>query len=173
MWMLFGPAWALILVQLIVLPAIVVGGLAVLFRLSQVGSPEWVHRIGGPRTWKFNLWHMMAAVIVAAPVLLAFEAGPTGERLFALTLLALWVLSWFVRTWCNEFVFLMGLRDDDLPGRNDKLIWSIVLVAFAPIGIWLFRSYRLAHWPGPKFVSVSYSPLDPEPARRESAAQPA
>ena len=57
---------------------------------------------------------------------------------------------WFVRNWQKEFVFLMGLRDDDFPGRHDKLIWAIVLLAFAPIGVWIFRSYRLAHWPEPK-----------------------
>ncbi len=43
----------------------------------------------------------------------------------------------------------MGLRDDDFPGRHDKLIWVLVFV-FAPVGAWFFRSYRLAHWPEPK-----------------------
>jgi hypothetical protein len=44
----------------------------------------------------------------------------------------------------------MGLRDDDFPGRNDKLIWVLVLLVFAPLGPWLFRSYRVAHWPQPE-----------------------
>ncbi len=160
------------LAALIIAPALIVGAIALLFHLSRVGSPEWIRRLGaGPRAWKFNLWHMMAAVIVAALLLLVFESGPTEERRFALTLLALWVLSWFVRAWCHEFVFLMGLRDEDLPGRHDKLIWVAVLLAFAPIGVWLFRDYRLAHWPAPK--TMMYPELNPEPARRDAAAQPA
>ena len=28
----------------------------------------------------------------------------------------------------------MGLRDDEFPGRHDKLIWVFVLFAFAPVG---------------------------------------
>jgi hypothetical protein len=41
-------------------------------------------------------------------------------------------------------------RDDDFPRHPDKLIWALVLLVFAPIGDWLCRSYRLAHWPEPK-----------------------
>ena len=47
----------------------------------------------------------------------------------------------------------MGLRDDDFPGRNDKLIWVFLLLLLAPVGAWLFRSYRLAHWPQPERTS--------------------
>jgi len=32
----------------------------------------------------------------------------------------------------------MGLRDDDFPGRNDKLIWVLMLLVFAPVDPWLF-----------------------------------
>ena len=60
------------------------------------------------------------------------------------------VLCLYLRSWRDEFIFLMGLRDDDFAGRNDKLIWVLVLLVFAPVGVWLFRSYRLAHWPQPK-----------------------
>ncbi|MGP0064690.1 MAG: hypothetical protein ACLQGP_13965 [Isosphaeraceae bacterium] len=155
-------------------PAFALGGLAILFHLSRVGSPEWVRRLGGDaRPWKFNLWQIMALVVVAALLFHAISGPPDEGRVFSFLLLCLGVLIWFVRNWCNEFVFLMGLRDDDFPGRNDKLIWAIVLMAFAPISVWLFRSYRLAHWPGPKFVPVDYSPPDPEPPGRETAAMPA
>ena len=76
---------------------------------------------------------------------------------------------WFVRNWQKEFVFLMGLRDGDFPGRHDKLIWAVVLTAFAPVGVWFFRAYRLAHWPEPAPA------IDPERGTEESegaAAQP-
>jgi len=160
------------LASLIIVPAMVVGAFALLFHLSRVGSMEWARRIGGgPRTWKFNLWHLMGAAIFAALLLLVFESGPSEERLLAITLLAVWILAWFVRTWCNEFVYLMGVRDEDLPGRHDKLIWVALLLAFAPVGVWLFRSYRLAHWPAPK--PMMDHELDPEPAARGASAQPA
>jgi uncharacterized membrane protein YhaH (DUF805 family) len=155
------------------LPAAVVGGLALLFRLSRVGSPEWVRRIaGGPRARRFNLWHMMAAVIVTGLLLVALTAPPGEEKGFAAVLLSLGILAWFVRSWCNEFVFLMGLRDEDFPGRNDKLIWAVVLLAFAPISVWLFRTFRAAQWPQTKFVSVDYSEFREEPGTG-TAAQPA
>jgi hypothetical protein len=159
------------LFPLIVLPATVIGGFALLFHLSNIGSPEWIRRVGtGPRAWKFNLWQIMTSVVVVALLLQAARAGPEQSAL-SIMLLALGVLAWFVRTWCNEFVFLMGLRDDDFPGRNDKLIWAVVLLAFAPFSVWFFRSYRLAHWPQPKFVSVDYSEPDQEP-EGQPAAQP-
>jgi len=56
----------------------------------------------------------------------------------------------YLRTWRDEFIFLMGLRDNDFPGRNDKLIWVLVLLVFASVSAWLFRSYRLAHLPEPE-----------------------
>ena len=43
----------------------------------------------------------------------------------------------------------MGLRDGDFPGRNDKLIWAVMLLFFAPASIWLFRGV-LATPTGPK-----------------------
>jgi hypothetical protein len=148
----------------IVLPAALVGGLALLFRLSRIGSPEWVRRFSaGPRAWRFNLWHMMAAAIVTALLLHAFSGPPTDDRAFSLVILCLGVLAWFVRSWCNEFVFLMSRRDEEFPGRNDKLIWAIVLLVFAPVSVWLFRSFRLAYWPATKFVTVDYSELHEEP----------
>jgi prepilin signal peptidase PulO-like enzyme (type II secretory pathway) len=133
----------------LVLPALMVGTSAVIFGLGQVVSLEGLRRIGR-NLWpfQFNLWQMMTGVALAAFVLMVFEWR--YERIMIFTLISLLVLAWFVRNWRNEFVFLMGLRDDDLPGRNDKLIWAILLVAFAPLSIWFFRSYRLAHWPEPE-----------------------
>jgi hypothetical protein len=157
---------------LIGIPAIVVGTFAVLFGLSRVASPEWIRRIGNdPRTWTFNLWQIMAVVGVAALVLHVLS-GPHNGGAFSAVLLCLIVLTWFVRAWCHEFVFLMGLRDDDLPGRNDKLIWAVVLLVFAPFGVWLFRSYRLAHWPAGKIVSPNDFEPHPE-TLGGTATQPA
>src|SRR5262245_48492541 len=124
----------------IVLPAMVVGFCALLFGLCVV-SLEWIRQIGsGLRAWKLKLWHLMATVLVAALLFHVLCGPPSDGRLLSLLLLSLLVLSWFVRAWCNEFVRLMNLRDDDFPGRNDKLIWALVLLAFAPISVWFFRS---------------------------------
>jgi hypothetical protein len=157
----------------LVLPATLIGGFALLFRLARIGSPEWVRRVaGGPRAWRFNLWHLLAAVIATALLVHAFLGPPTEERVLSLVVLCLWVLGWFVRSWCNEFVFLMSRRDEEFPGRNDKVIWAIALLLFAPVSVWLFRSFRLAHWPATKFVSVDDSELHREPGAA-TATQPA
>jgi hypothetical protein len=66
--------------------------------------------------------------------------------------------------WVHEFVHLMGLRDDELPGRFDKLVWVFVLVATGPVGAWAFRSYRTGCWP---------APLTEAEAARRRAAKPA
>jgi len=155
----------------IVMPAMVVGFFAVLFALSRLTSLDGISRIASDvRSWKFNLWHMMAVVVVAALLLTAFSGPPREGAVLAIVLLSLAVLAWFVRVWCDEFVFLMGLRDEDLPGRNDKLIWAVVLLILSPISVWLFRSYHVAHWPEPK--SVTHPELDPEPTGRRSATMP-
>ena len=152
----------------IVLPAVVIGFFALLFGLARILPPERLRRIGRAQ---FTLWHMMIVVVVTALLLSALAArGPAGA--FPIILLALLVLAWFVRVWCNQFVFLMGLRDDDFPGRHDKLIWVFVLFAFAPISVWFFRSYRWAHWPEPEPEPGSPAPLRKE-APRGAATQPA
>jgi hypothetical protein len=159
------------LALLIFLLALVVGLSAMLFGLGQVVSWEGLRR-SRRRLWplQFNLWQMMTGVAVTALVLVTFEWG--YGAVLALILSSLFVLAWFIRNWCQEFVFLMGLRDDDLPGRNDKLIWAVVLLAFAPLSVWFFRSYRLAHWPAPKSVSEIEAERQPEP-QRGAATQPA
>ena len=60
------------------------------------------------------------------------------------------VVVGFTVAWVREFLFLMALRDEDLPGRFDKPIWAAVLIVLAPLGLFLFRSHRLAHWPEPE-----------------------
>jgi hypothetical protein len=115
---------------------------------------------------------MMTGVAVAALLLMIFEWG--YERILFMTLVSLLVLAWFLRNWRDEFVFLMGLGDGDFPGRHDKVTWVVMLTAFAPIGVWFFRAYRLAHWPEPE--PAPSAGIDPERATEEAggaAAQPA
>jgi hypothetical protein len=131
----------------IVLAALAIGVLSAILCFSQVLDPEQrrdlKYRI---RIRQFTIGQMMAAIVVAGLALHALSGPGRGGGL-SVVLLFLLLLIWFVRNWQREFVFLMGLRDSDLPGRHDKLIWATVLMAFAPIGVWFFRSYRLAHWP--------------------------
>src|SRR5262249_53339722 len=95
-------------------------------------------------------------------------SGPGAPPSFIL--LSLVFLGWFVRNWRKEFVFLIGLRGEDFPRRHDKLIWVAVVLFLAPVGVWVFPAYRLAHWPEPAPVIV------PEHRSEEAggtAAQPA
>jgi hypothetical protein len=163
----------ILIVSAIVLSAFVVAFFALLFNLGQWLSPERLRRISrGLWPFQMNLWHMMVAVAVAAFVTLAVAGGFVFA--LAVTIGAVLVLAWFARVWCHEVVFLMGLRDDDLPGRNDKLIWLIMLILVAPIGPWLFRSFRLAHWPTPAPAHESQTQTHAEsPGTTTAAAQPA
>lgn len=56
----------------------------------------------------------------------------------------------FGMAWLREFHILIQLSDDIFPGRNDKLIWGLLLIVLPPVGVWLFRNYRMAHWPDVK-----------------------
>jgi hypothetical protein len=53
----------------------------------------------------------------------------------------------FARAWLREFAFLMHVGDDAFPGRNDKLIWAVLLIVLPPVGLYLFRAHRRAYWP--------------------------
>jgi hypothetical protein len=157
------------LALLIVVPAFVVAFFGALFGLAHVLSPERLRRIR-ENLWPLRLtrWQMMTAVAVAGFLILAFAQG------YAVALAVLFIsfvaLAWFVRAWCHEFVFLMGLRDQDFPGRHDKLVWAFLLFTFAPLTVWLFRAYRRAHWPEP--VAEYQAELHPK-AQAKPTAQPA
>jgi hypothetical protein len=147
--------------------ALVIGFFALLFGLARLFPQERLREVGsGLRVMRYNLWHMMAVVAVAALLLFALTSGPAGA-MFSSILLCLLILAWFVRAWCDQFVFLMGMGDDDFPGRHDKLIWVFLLLAFAPIAVWFFKSYRLAHWPAPEPARLRPEPVGP------TATQPA
>lgn len=139
------------LALLLFLPALAVGLFAAIFGLGRVLSPGGLGRISrGPWPLQWNLWQMMTGVALAALLLMIVEWGHEGYLLIAVA--SMIVLAWFVRNWREEFVFLMGLRDDEFPGRHDKLTWSVMLLLLAPVGVWSFRAYRLAHWPEPADV---------------------
>jgi len=90
-----------------------------------------------------------AATVAAFLMLLVVVANSTHgpmREINVMGLLALVVLGVFVNAWRREVLFLMSLRDHDFPGRFDKPIWATLLIGLAPVGFWLFRSYRLAHW---------------------------
>jgi hypothetical protein len=142
------------LLTIFILPALVFAYFGLLFSVGPVLSRERLGAIGR-RLWplRLTLWQMMCVVALAAFLILVFEKQL--EVPIAFWTISVLVLAWFIRVWSHEFVFLMGLRDDDLPGRHDKLIWAFLLFAFAPIATWLFRSYRLAHWPEPAVESDS------------------
>ena len=87
-------------------------------------------------------WQIALLVVIAVLVL------PLMPVVLTLALLAALVM--FARAWVREFAYLMRLNDDAFPGRNDKLIWAMVLVVLPPVGAWLFQNYREAHWPEAK-----------------------
>jgi hypothetical protein len=85
---------------------------------------------------------------IAAVLGLTLLILPMVPLVLILAFLAAFVL--FAKAWLKEFTFLMRLRDDAFPGRNDKLIWAMLLIVLAPVGTWLFQNYREAHWPEAK-----------------------
>jgi hypothetical protein len=134
---------------ILVILTFVVGLSAILFGLARFLDTE--RHVGAGRRVRpsqFTIGQVMAAVIVAALLIhVATYRGPGDPP--SLIVLSLILLGWFVRHWRKEFVFLMGLRDEDFPGRHDKPIWVAMVLFLAPIGVWFFRAYRLAHWPEP------------------------
>ena len=153
----------------VIIPAFVIAFFSMIFGLAQVLSPDRIRRLGHD-LWplRLTLWQMMSAVAVAAFLMLVFEKGYMFA--FVIVVVSFFVLAWFVRAWSHELVFLMGLRDTDLPGRHDKLIWAFLLLSFPPITTWFFRSYRQAHWPEP--VQETQSSLQSE-TQGTAATQPA
>jgi hypothetical protein len=98
---------------------------------------------------KIRIWQVVVAVAFMGLILAFLDRGAMRSGLPLVLAIAVGLIL-FGSAWVREFQFLMALRDDDLPGRYDKPIWAFVLIGLAPIGLFLFRSYRLAHWPDPK-----------------------
>jgi len=96
------------------------------------------------RVKRINLWQLMTATAV-----LAFLLATAGEPIIWVLFGAFVLLVAFARAWIKQVTFLMALRDEDFPGRLDKLVWACLLVFLAPVGYWTFRAYRDSHWPEP------------------------
>ena len=130
--------------EFLVFLCVVIGLPFLLLGFLEVFAPQsGIRENLGRRLTRFKIWHFL--VLVAAAALLSAIVTSPGPG--PLLLAGLIFLTLFLRAWRNEFTFLMGLRDGDFPGRNDKLIWAVTLLFFAPIGLWLFRAYRHVHWP--------------------------
>jgi hypothetical protein len=92
---------------------------------------------------EFKAPWLLAAMLIALAALVLRTAFP-------LVLLAGGIVVFFAISWLREFRFLVHLSDDAFPGQNDKLIWAILMIVLPPVGVWLFHSYREAHWPETK-----------------------
>ena len=103
---------------------------------------EWVNRT--------ETWRMFVTLCVGIALLAVLAAIPAVLVGFVLLLMFAAAVFFFAQSWLREFTFLMRVEDDAFLGRNDKLIWAILLIFVPPVGIYLFRSYRLAHWPEAK-----------------------
>jgi hypothetical protein len=115
--------------------------------------------IGLERLKRVNIWHVMATIAIVALMIATAEA-PALWVIFAIIA----AVVFFARAWVREFTFLMSLRDENFPGRSDKLIWAFVLVALPPVGLLAFRAVRKSHWP---------EPAEPEPDAPKVRARPA
>lgn len=83
-------------------------------------------------------WELAAA---GALVLLAIVLLP-----FALVVVAVCAILAMIGAWIVEFVRLMRLPDHFFPGRFDKLVWTVVMVALPPIGLIAFWLFRRGYW---------------------------
>jgi hypothetical protein len=92
---------------------------------------------------RVRIWQL----VLAFALLMLVVSIASADSALALVVASLALVVAFARIWVHEFWSLMALRDDDFPGRFDKLVWAALLVLVAPLGVWLFRSYRLVHWP--------------------------
>jgi hypothetical protein len=119
-------------------PAVVLG----FFQLVAPGSE--IHESVMRRVARFKLWQVMAVVVVCG---LLFAMTTVPSPIYPFTLILLIGLGLFFKAWRDEFVFLMGRHDAEFPGRHDKLMWVVLLLLYAPAGVWFFRSYRMIHWP--------------------------
>ena len=98
---------------------------------------------------RFGAWQVATALFGVVLLYLYLDHHAYRSGYFFLFLVA-GVAVAFTVAWVREFLFLMSLRDEDLPGRFDKPIWAFLLIVLAPAGLLLFRSHRMAHWPEPE-----------------------
>ncbi len=111
----------------------------------------WV-RVTQP--WKSMLHATGFVCVLALAMTLIIETFPF--LLVAGLLVGLFLLA---TSWLKEFRFLMNLRDDAFQGHNDKLIWAILMIVLPPVGVGVFRSYRLQRWPAAKVPTCAVGDL--------------
>lgn len=118
---------------------------------------------------KIRLGQIAGIVAVLAWVFALFASGPwqEGPLLFGGSVVLVLI---FLATWKREFRLLMLRRDEDFPGKWDRLGWFLVIVLAPAFGPWLYRSYRKARWPE---FSVSGRWADaPETSARRPKSNP-
>jgi len=92
---------------------------------------DWFRQAEGWQLALLALFALVALPLLPAAVLVAVVAA----------------VVLFGKAWVREFTYLMRLDDEAFPGRNDKLIWAVLLMVVPPVGVWLFHGYREVHWP--------------------------
>lgn len=97
-------------------------------------------------------WQVVIAVGLSLLIFVSSVDHHGQGLLLALVVTALVLLAIMLQAWRHEVHFLMSLRDEDFPGHDDKLVWAAFLILMPPVGLWLFRSYRQAHWPEPEAI---------------------
>ncbi len=90
--------------------------------------------------------HQVLGIVGVSGWVLAFFTVPDGAYILTFASIVIILLA-FAAMWSREFRLLMLRRSDEFPDRLDKLAWVFVLTVLAPVGVWLFRSYRRARWP--------------------------
>jgi hypothetical protein len=123
--------------------------LTLLIAVVLIGGPVLFFTNRGSRAAAIARWFRatgpwlvpaLAMVIVTSILTLA---GGLGGFVAAFVLAAI-VL--FAANWLREFRCLMSMADDCFPGRNDKLVWAILMIFLPPVGVIAFWSFRRAYW---------------------------
>lgn len=59
----------------------------------------------------------------------------------------LWALVFLaaILFWIHQFIQLMVMRDDDLPGRHDKILWVLVFLVLFPVAPFAFYAWKHAY----------------------------
>ncbi len=96
---------------------------------------------------RIRLGQVAGIVAVAALVFAVFSVGPAGEGPVIVIGVGVPVIGFFT-LWRREFLQLMHRGRDEFPDPLDKVGWFLMLTLAAPAGVWFFRSYRQARWPG-------------------------
>jgi hypothetical protein len=112
---------------------------------------------GFPRLRLRQVLGMVGASAWVLGFIVSLESNGEGTGYLLLITVVAGLLA-FAGMWAREFRLLMLRGADEFPDRSDKLAWIFVLTAMAPAGVWVFRSYRKARWPGT--AATAPHPLD-------------